>query len=209
MVWLTTLGAIVVPVWITIRLWKKDKARADFREQDRASREFIRQLDDLSGDKFAIVKFSALPEMLDAFNGAVPLGVLVDAEIEAGKSTVDNIDLQIDVRMMIQSWRTDYEYRADSAEVFYARRAINLAAEDNPILTSDEIVDAENFILMDPRIHQWLQGTRLSVLQIRKRRAVRWLRKTFRRPPMWHTSNMLTEGNELVSAKQQDTTYSL
>ncbi|WP_139244166.1 hypothetical protein [Arthrobacter alpinus] len=196
-------------MWITIVLWQRDRRKAEYREQERALRDLVRQLDDLEGDNLTKIRISYMSEFLESYGGAVPLIALIEGQLQRYDPEQGSLDLAIDVGMMVRSWRQDARFRADSVELFYARSKINPYSGDNAILTPDEITKAEGFVLLDERIHPWLQGTRMSVWQIRKRKAVRWIRKRLRREPVWNTNNMMTLGNELAFPKQKDTPYPL
>lgn len=205
MVWFTTLCAIIVPVWITTVLWRRDHRKSEYREQERALRDLVRQLQDLDGDKLALIKFGYMSEFMEAYGGAVAIVALVDKHIDGHDPESGGVDISIDVGMLVRSWRGDGGYRADSAELIYVRPQFSMDGSENAELSPEEIVKAESFILQDKRIHPWLAGTRLSVWRIRRRRVIRWLRAKARLAPIWHTDNIMTLGNEMAFPKQQDT----
>lgn len=205
----TTL-ALVIPVSLTIYLWRRDQRRSVEQEQERAAQEFTSRLAGADENAMTLIRLGHIGNLLVAYPGALAMASLIDAYIEHADLPA-TVDLPIDVAMLLRTWRGNKEYRVDSTEIFYARSSVALACEDNPPLSAQEIETAERMILEDDRCHKWLRRSRLAPWRIRLRRVSRWLMRKIGMRVTWRHDNSLTEGAPMRhSAKlRQETPYPL
>lgn len=179
--------AAAVPAWIAIALWRADRRLSRKERQLVASREFTHLL--ASGDR-VLLRFRDFGYFANALGpGAAGLLGLIwrymdwDSEQEPGLGQAVplagsfpggpdlRIDLAVDVANAIDRWNGDPAYRADLTEVYLANGEIFPAAEDNRIISPATRRAAESEVLRHAdEYREWLAGTRLAPLRVRRRR---------------------------------------